>query len=98
MLEIAMSCASSLKDRRQVVQSLTARIRKHHDASAADLGPDHVWDRAVISAACVGSSKHEMDERVRAIVDTIDKMDHCGEYELIRSDTEVFEYGDVQDR
>lgn len=90
--------AASLKDRRQVVRSLTDRMKKHFNASIADLGPDGCWDIFEIAVACSGSSSAEVDSRLDQIVSFLERGEDAGDYEIICTSQEVFEYGDIQDR
>ena len=90
--------ATSLKDRRQVVRSIVDRIKKHYNASVADLGPDGVWDRVDLAVTCVGSSHQEMASRVDQLSAFISHAEDEGEFEVTNLRQEVFLYGDIQNR
>lgn len=87
--------ASSLKDRRQVVRSLVERVRRHFNASVADLGPDGVWDRLELAVACVGSSLQETTTRVDQLDAFISHAEDEGEFEVVSTRREVLAYGNV---
>jgi uncharacterized protein YlxP (DUF503 family) len=93
-ISIEIPGAGSLKDRRQVVRSLTERLRKHFNASCADLGPDGMWNRADIAAACTGSSHQEMESRMGQLCSFVNRAEEEGEFVITDMEREVFVYGD----
>jgi uncharacterized protein YlxP (DUF503 family) len=86
--------AGSLKDRRQVVRSLMERLRKHFNASCADLGPDGMWNRADIASSCTGSARQEMESRVERLCSFVERAEGEGEFLILDIEHEVFLYGD----
>ena len=44
--------SGSLKDKRQVVRSLTARLRQTFNVGVAEVGDQNLWQSAVIGIAC----------------------------------------------
>ena len=86
--------AASLKDRRQVMRSLSDRLRKHFNVSCADLGPDGMWNRADIAAAFASSSCQEAGTRADQCLDFIHRAEDEGEFVIIATRREVFAYGD----
>ncbi len=49
--------AFSLKDKRQVVRSVTARLRNEFNVSVAEVGGQTVWNETVIAAVTVSPSR-----------------------------------------
>ncbi|MDR1650407.1 MAG: DUF503 domain-containing protein [Synergistaceae bacterium] len=94
MISIEIPCSGSLKDRRQVVRSLTDRIRRHFNASVSDLGPDS-RNRADLAAAYVGSSHQETETRMGQFRSFLDSAEETGEFVILDIEHEVFGYGDV---
>ncbi len=45
--------SNSLKDKRRVVKSLVESIRQRFNVSAAEVGEQDIWRRAVIGVSCV---------------------------------------------
>lgn len=90
--------AASLKDRRQVLRSLSDRLKKHFNVSVADLGPDGHWNIFEVAAVCAGSSRNETEHRTEQIVSFLEDGEDLGDYEIINASQEVFAYGDIQDR
>jgi uncharacterized protein YlxP (DUF503 family) len=97
MLSIRIPLAGSLKDRRQVVRSLSERMKKHFNASAADLGPEGQWNAAELAVACAGSSCQEMETRVARLAEFAERAEENGEFDILDLRSEVFAYGDFQD-
>jgi uncharacterized protein YlxP (DUF503 family) len=64
--------SASLKDKRQVVRSLTARLRQTFNASVAEVGDQNLWQSAVIGVACVSSDARHADEMCQKILSFVD--------------------------
>ena len=94
MVSIEIPGAGSLKDRRQIVRSLCERLKKHFNASCADLGPDATWNRADIAACCIGSSHQEVVSRVEQLCSFVDRAGEDGGFLITDMVHEVFAYGD----
>jgi uncharacterized protein YlxP (DUF503 family) len=56
-LHLNIPMSFSLKDKRQVVKSVTARLRREFNISVAEVGGQTVWNEAVIAAVTVSSSR-----------------------------------------
>jgi len=54
-LELNIPMAFSLKDKRQVVKSVTARLRNEYNISVAEIGDQNVWNYAVIAIVAVSN-------------------------------------------
>ncbi len=73
----------SLKGKRQVVKSLIARLRNSYNVSAAEIGEQDVWQRAVLGIACVSSSREYVHSTLMKVVNSIDSW---------RLDAEIVDY------
>ena len=60
--------SSSLKDKRHVVRSLTARLRQSFNAAVAEVGDQDLWQSAVIGVVCVSSNARHADEMCQKIL------------------------------
>ncbi|MDR1482460.1 MAG: DUF503 domain-containing protein [Synergistaceae bacterium] len=98
MFRLKIYVASSLKDRRQVVRSLTERLKKRFNVSVADLGPDGLWNVVDMAISCVGSSHQEMESRIDQIFAFVENDEENGEFEILNTSREVLSYGHLQDR
>lgn len=54
--------SGSLKDKRQVVRSLTARVRQRFNVAVAEVGDENLWQSAVVGVACVSNDGRHADE------------------------------------
>ena len=62
-LELRLESAHSLKDKRNVVQSLKSRLRHKFNVAVAEIDPQDLWQRATVAAVTVSSS-HIFAEKV----------------------------------
>ena len=60
-LEIHISDAQSLKDKRQVTRSLKDRLRSSFNVSVAELEPSPLWNQATIGVVSVSDSRDYLD-------------------------------------
>ena len=60
--------SGSLKDKRQVVRSLSQRIRNKFQVSVAEVGDNDVWQIATIGVACVTNTHRHCEEMLDEIV------------------------------
>ena len=66
-LEIHISDARSLKDKRQVLRSLKDRLRAHFNVAVSELDHQDVWQRSRVGVVSIsGDSKH-LEESMAAI-------------------------------
>jgi uncharacterized protein len=66
-LEIRIDHAESLKDRRNVVRSLKARLRASHNVSVAEVDGQQLLNRATVIAVTVSSSKAFAEKVLQAV-------------------------------
>lgn len=52
----------SLKDKRQVIKSLMARIRHQFEVAIAEVAEQDIWQTAVLGVSCVSNSGQHADE------------------------------------
>ncbi len=67
-LDLYVSDAMSLKDKRQVVKSLTARIGDRFNVSVAEVGGLENHRRATIATAAVSNSRGQVDRVLNAVL------------------------------
>ncbi len=56
-LELYIPDARSLKDKRQVIQSLKARLRAHFNVAVAELEYQDVWQRSIIGVVGISGNR-----------------------------------------
>jgi uncharacterized protein len=64
--------SESLKDKRQVVRSLTSRLRNTFNIAVAEVGDQDLWQSAVIGIACVSSDPRHADEMCQKVLRFVD--------------------------
>ncbi len=79
--ELHIPAAQSLKDKRQVIQSLVQRMRKRFDVSIREVKYQETWQRSILGFAAVCSTAAEADIIAEMIKNCIDTSNH--ELELI---------------
>lgn len=85
----------SMKDRRQVTQSLLDRIRRRWNVSAMDLGPDGSWSEVFLAVAAVASGVAMAEERLNAVFSFITNEEETGEFAVLYHWREVTRYDDI---
>jgi uncharacterized protein YlxP (DUF503 family) len=81
-VDIRIPMSQSLKDRRQVVRSIIDGARQRFGVSAAEVGGQDTWQRAVLGFAVVASEARLVEE----VVDSIDRfLWSRGEIEVVGS-------------
>ena len=73
-VELHLPEAHSLKDKRQPLRSILARVRQNHNVSIAEVAHQNEWQRAGLAIVGVNTERVPMertlDEIVRAIEET----------------------------
>ncbi|TME49627.1 MAG: DUF503 domain-containing protein [Chloroflexi bacterium] len=69
---LQVPASTSLKEKRQVIRSLTARLRQAFNAAVAEVGDQNLWQSAVIGVACVSADARHADEMCQKILRFID--------------------------
>ena len=79
-LTLRIPLSASLKDKRQVVQSVLQRVRNKFEVAAAEVGTLESWQLATIGVSCVSNSARHAEE----------VLEHARRYiEKTRPDVEV---------
>jgi uncharacterized protein YlxP (DUF503 family) len=60
--------SQSLKDKRQVVSSLLARLRRQFNVAAAEVGNQDTWQLATLGVVCVSSDRRHADEMCQKVL------------------------------
>jgi hypothetical protein len=61
--------ARSLKEKRQIVQSLKGRLQSRFNVSVAEIGSQHLWNAGEIGVAMIGSDRRYVNgalEKIRS--------------------------------
>lgn len=71
-LHLSIDQADSLKDKRQVVRSLTQRLRNAFNVSVAEVDELNVWRRAVVGVAVVSNDATFCNQVLSKVVDHVE--------------------------
>ena len=66
-LELRIEHAESLKDRRNVIRSLKARLRSRHNVAVAEIGPSGILNRAVVGAVTISNDRTFAEKVLQAV-------------------------------
>lgn len=70
-VELHFPEAQSLKAKRQVLKSLTTRLRERFNVAVAEVDEQDLWQKAVLGIACVGNESafvnHTLDQVLNVI-------------------------------
>jgi uncharacterized protein YlxP (DUF503 family) len=73
-IELAIDHAQSLKDRRQVVRSIKAKLQHGFNVSVAELDEAVVWNRATLGIAAVSASAAYLAGQMREVEEAIRRL------------------------
>ncbi len=88
-LNLSIPGAHSLKDKRQVLKSLMARVRGSFNASVAEVGQNDIWQSAVIGIAVVGNDRGFVNSALDNIIDFIEGLRTV---EIVSHEIEIMNY------
>ena len=71
-LHLSIGGADSLKDKRQAIRSLTARLRERFNISAAEVGDLEIWRRAVVGVAVVTNDPRFANQILSQVVNHVE--------------------------
>jgi uncharacterized protein YlxP (DUF503 family) len=66
-LTLHVPLSASLKDKRQVVQSVLQRVRNKFEVAAAEVGTLESWQIATIGVSCVSNSARHAEEMAQHV-------------------------------
>lgn len=72
-LNLSIPVAFSLKEKRQVVRSLIARVRNEFNVAIGEVDDHDVWQHAVLAVACVSTSAQHAHRQLEAVIRFIDR-------------------------
>lgn len=86
-LELYLPAAASLKDRRQVARSMTARIRNKFNVAVSELGDDSQWRYLTIGICSLSNDSRHANQILSSVVSYVE--DSREEFELLDYSTEM---------
>lgn len=67
-LDIHLTDAHSLKDKRQVLRSLKDRLRAHFNVAVAELDHMDLWQRSLIGVVSLSNDERHLGESLQAVL------------------------------
>ncbi len=64
--------ANSLKEKRQVLRSVQARLRNKFNVSVAEVDKQNEWGRGVVAVVCVSSDRTYVHGLLTKVVDMVE--------------------------
>jgi len=71
-IELHIPGATSLKEKRSVIQSLKERIRHRVRASVAEVDHQDLWQRAALGVAVISGESRQVDELLQTVRNLVD--------------------------
>ncbi|MGH7759692.1 MAG: DUF503 domain-containing protein [Candidatus Dormibacteria bacterium] len=91
VLTLHLPQSQSLKAKRQVVSSLTQRVRRQFNVAAAEVDRLDAWQLAVIGVACVSNDRRHAEGMLQRVADWVEEDGGRGEALLTRQDIELIQ-------
>ena len=70
-LELYISEAHSLKEKRIVIKSLKDRIKNKFNVSIAEVDANDLWQRSVLGVACVANETKVVNQILNRVMDIV---------------------------
>jgi uncharacterized protein len=90
-VELSISHAQSIKDRRQVLRSLKDKIRHGFNVSVAELDDANLWNRATLGFAAISSSSAYLTGQMQELDDALHRLTNTLGAEIVDSYVEILE-------
>ncbi len=68
-----IAASQSLKDKRQVVRSLSERLRRQFNVAVAEVDEQDVWQTAVLGLAAVSNTAAHAETQLERVVEEIER-------------------------
>lgn len=72
-IALHLPAVHSLKEKRQIIKPLLARIRKEFNVAVAEVGNMDEWQRLTIGIACVSTSRRYAHGQLEAVVHFVEQ-------------------------
>ncbi len=79
--------SGSLKDKRQISRSLSARIRNTFNVAVAEVEDQDLWQRLTLAVCCVSTDSSHANEMVSNVVQFVQESNR--DLELLDYETEI---------
>jgi uncharacterized protein len=73
-LELHISEAQSLKDKRQVLRSLKEKLRANFNVAVAELDFEDTWQRSVVGVVTLSNEESHVEEALQKVLAEADRV------------------------
>jgi uncharacterized protein YlxP (DUF503 family) len=73
-LELHLTEAQSLKDKRQVLRSLKDRLRQNFNVAVAELDFEDTWQRSVVGVVTLSNEEQHVEETLQKVLAEADRI------------------------
>jgi uncharacterized protein len=73
-LELHLTEAQSLKDKRQVLRSLKDRLRHNFNVAVAELDFEDTWQRSVVGVVTLSNEEQHVEESLQKVLAEADRI------------------------
>jgi uncharacterized protein len=74
ILELHISDAQSLKDKRHVLRSLKDRLREKFNVAVAELDHLDLWQRSTVGIATLSNEEQHVEESLQRVLEEADRL------------------------
>jgi hypothetical protein len=74
-IRLYLSNSHSLKDKRNILRSIKARIRNNYNISISEIDNYNLWKNTTLGIACIGNDKKYLNKILNAVIRFIKKED-----------------------
>jgi uncharacterized protein YlxP (DUF503 family) len=92
--ELFIPASGSLKDKRQVLRSVTAAVRNKFSVAIAEVDHQNLWQRAALGVSCVSSTTGQCHQVLQEVEKTIARA-AIGGAEIIDREIEIVAMEDL---
>ena len=86
-IELRIPENHSLKGKRQIVKSITARLKNRYSISIAEIDNNNLWQIATLGVSCVSNNRRHADTILTNVVDFITR--YYPNVELLNYEVEI---------
>lgn len=67
-IQLNLPASRSAKDKRNVIGSITTKVRNKFNVSIAEIDPDQGWRSAILAVTCVSSSSSHVNKMLSRVL------------------------------
>ena len=72
-IDLYLPNSHSLKDKRNLIKSITLRIRHNYNVSISEIDNFELWKNSTLGVACIGNEKKHLNKVINEIILFLEK-------------------------